>query len=312
MPIDGISATVSPSALAVDVVLRTHNRADLLLGAVESLLAADRTGIALRLIIVDNASRDSTPVVVADLVKAYPHLIVPVREDKPGGQHALNAGIAAATAPIIAFFDDDEHVSPQWLQVIAREFADPATDFIGGPCLPAWDAPPPDWLPTGFGGVLGIIDNGSVRGRFGPGFVGMMTQGNCALRAAIFAACGPYPADLATAEDRWLWGWLMANGKTGYYCPDLEIRHIMQTARLSPDYFRRWAKREGRDLATCDRLAGVRAPITKPWFWRMIATGLWATARGRIKGQRDSSLALTGELTARVMLGHAWHSVFRL
>lgn len=302
-----IAAAIAP--VAIDVVLRTHNRADLLGAAVDSLLAADRTGIALRLIIVDNASSDTTPQLLADLAAAHSGLIVPVREDRPGGQHALNAGIAAARAPIIAFFDDDERVSPQWLQVIAREFDDPATDFIGGPCLPAWDAPPPDWLPTGFGGVLGIIDNGPVRGRFGPGFVGMMTQGNCALRAGIFAACGPYPADLATAEDRWLWGWLMANGKTGYYCPDLEIRHVMQTARLSPDYFRRWARREGRDLAICDRLAGVRAPIGRPWFWRMIGNGLWAAARGRIMGQRDSSPALTGELTARVMLGHAWHTL---
>ena len=90
------------SGFAIDVVLRTHNRADMLEAAVESLFAADRTGIALRLLLVDNASSDETPRLVARLAERHAPLLVPLREEKPGGQHALNCAIAHASAPVIA------------------------------------------------------------------------------------------------------------------------------------------------------------------------------------------------------------------
>jgi glycosyltransferase involved in cell wall biosynthesis len=255
---------------AVDVILRTHNRAALLGGAVESLVAADRTGISVRLLVVDNCSSDGTPELLAALAQRHPDLVVPIREDRPGGQHALNAGLARAEAPVVAFFDDDERVAPDWLQVIAREMVDPATDYIAGPALPLWDEPAPEWLPDGFGGVLGIIDSGPERRAFGPDFAGMLTQGNCALRRSIFDETGPYPANLPTGEDRWLFEWLQARGKRGFYCPDLRIHHLMQRERLSQAYFRQWAAREGRDRATCDRLAGAPSVFGQKWYWRYV------------------------------------------
>lgn len=267
---------------SIDVILRTHNRADMLEAAVDSFVAADRTGIVARLLVVDNRSSDGTPALLATLAQKHAGLVVAVREERPGGQHALNAGLARAQAPVVAFFDDDERVAPDWLQVIAREMADPATDYIAGPALPLWDEPPPEWLPEGFGGVLGIIDSGQRRAAFGPGFAGMLTQGNCALRRAIFAETGPYPAALATGEDRWLYEWLAGHGKRGFYCPDLRIYHVMQRERLSQDYFRKWAAREGRDRATCDRLSGAPNVLGQKWYWRQVVTALgnWLARRG--------------------------------
>ncbi|MDD3800535.1 MAG: glycosyltransferase family 2 protein, partial [Novosphingobium sp.] len=170
------------AALAIDVVLRTHNRAALLEGAVESLFAADRSGIALRLLLVDNASSDATPNVIRRLAERHGAQLVPLYEGQPGGQHALNCAIARATAPVIAFFDDDERVPVQWLQVMAREFADPATVFVAGPYKPQWSGDVPAWLPEGYGWALGIIDYGDRRLRYFHDFGGMLTQGNCALR----------------------------------------------------------------------------------------------------------------------------------
>src|SRR4026209_2434272 len=61
---------------AIDVILRTHNRAGLLADAVGSLMAADRTGIALRLVVVDNRSSDGTPSLLARLAETYGDLLV--------------------------------------------------------------------------------------------------------------------------------------------------------------------------------------------------------------------------------------------
>jgi len=279
---------------ALDVILRTHNRAALLGPAVESFLSADRAGIAVRLLVVDNRSSDETPALLARLAAANPGLVVALREEQPGGQHALNCGLAAATAPVVAFFDDDERVAPDWLRVIAREMADPATDYIAGPALPLWDGPPPEWLPDGYGGVLGIIDSGPVRTQFSPSFAGMLTQGNCALRRSIFAESGPYPASVPTGEDRWLYEWLTAHGKRGYYCPDLRIHHVMQPERLSQDYFRKWAAREGRDRIVCDRLAGAPSVMGQKWYWRQVlgALGRWITRWGNRSERFRSELEL--------------------
>lgn len=254
----------------IDTVLRTHNRSALLEAAVASFFAADHSGLSARLLVVDNASSDETAEVLRALVRRHGERLVPLYEGRPGGQHALNRGIASATAEVIAFFDDDERIAPGWLQTVAREFADPLTDYIAGPVKPAGDPALPVWLPGGFGGVLGIIDSGPERRRFEPGFSAMLTQGNCALRRAVFDAVGPYPDALPTAEDRWLNQWLQAQGKHGFYCPDLVVDHVMQPERITQAYFRRWAAREGRDLAVCDRLAGAPSLLGRPWYWRQL------------------------------------------
>jgi glycosyltransferase involved in cell wall biosynthesis len=290
--------------MRIDVVLRTYNRAHLIGDALASILDADHDGIELRVLIVDNGSTDDTPAVLAQLVSGREDKVTILHEARPGGQLALNAAIARCTAPVIAFFDDDERVSKNWLQVIAREFADSRTQFIAGPCLPLWHGPEPDWLPAGFGGVLGIIDNGSDRRTYGPDFGGMLTQGNCAVRAGIFAEVGPYPDELKTAEDRWLHEWLCANNRTGYYCPDLVIHHIMQESRINRAYFRSWAVREGRDRAACDRLAGVRSSARQPWYWRQVLGDVWIFGKSAMTGKSQSSSAFAAELGLRQALAY--------
>jgi glycosyltransferase involved in cell wall biosynthesis len=263
------------------------------------LAFADREGVDFRLLIVDNASTDDTASVLERLKEQYGDWLITLYEPKPGGQFALNAAIPLCRAPVIAFFDDDERLDPSWLQVIRREFADPKTDFIAGPCKPLWNGTAPGWLPDGFGGVLGIIDNGAERARYSPAFKGMLTQGNCAVRGSIFEEVGPYPPELTTAEDRWLYGWLIENGKTGYYCPDFAIHHIMQETRLSKQYFRAWAAREGRDREACDRLAGGKSVLLAPWFWRSCAVDLMTIIRGIASNADGGAKAFAAELGLR-------------
>lgn len=290
--------------LAVDIVLRTHNRAPILEEAVESLFAADATGVQFRLLLVDNASADGTAALIARMATRFGPRLVPLFEARPGGQHALNCAIARAEAPIIAFFDDDERVGAQWLQTIRREFAEPDTVFITGPCRPLWQGAAPDWLPAGYGGVLGIIDYGMARMRFYRDFGGMLTQGNCALRRWVFDATGPYPADLATAEDRWLNAWLEAEGAEGYYCPDFAVAHLMQAERLDPAYFTRWAAREGRDRAVSDHLSGLPSLFGYRWYWTqmMRSVAMLALRRGsradRFRARLDLIQARANAATA--------------
>ena len=298
--------------LAVDVIVRTRNRAALLPGAVAAFLAADRSGLEARLLVVDNGSTDGTAAVLADLVRRHGDCLVPLSEPRPGGQHALNRAIAMSQAPVLACFDDDERIDPCWLQVIAREFADPETDYIAGPVRPLGDTPMPEWLPAGFGGVLGVTDNGPERRRFAPGFPAMLTQGNCAVRREVFEAAGPYPHALPTAEDRWLDQWLAAHGRRGFYCPDFVVGHIMLPERMTRAYFRRWARREGRDRAVCERLAGGSPRFRHAWYWRHLAicAARWIRPRAGPAERFRAELELRVELSyAAAMLGRGRRAV---
>ena len=97
----------------VSVIIPSHNRAVLLPRAVESVLA--QTYSNLEVIIVDDASSDSTPAVMADLVKRDPRVRYFRHETNRYASAARNTGIASARGELIAFLDDDDEWLPEKL-----------------------------------------------------------------------------------------------------------------------------------------------------------------------------------------------------
>ncbi|MCK4323791.1 MAG: glycosyltransferase family 2 protein, partial [Armatimonadetes bacterium] len=51
---------------------------------------------------------------------------------KPGQIEAMNCGLAAATAAVVCFTDDDCIPQPQWLTCLARHYADASVGGVGG------------------------------------------------------------------------------------------------------------------------------------------------------------------------------------
>jgi GT2 family glycosyltransferase len=102
----------------VTVVVPTRNR-HASLRRMAAAIAAQRTGRRFELVVVDDGSEP--PVTAAD-VGAVPAARV-VRG--PGGKAAAarNAGIAAASAPIVLFTDDDTEPEPGWLDAAAAFLA---------------------------------------------------------------------------------------------------------------------------------------------------------------------------------------------
>lgn len=88
----------------VSVVLPTRNRAALVGRAIASVLAQSETD--LELIVVDDASTDGTPAVLAAI--ADPRLRLLRRERNAGAAAARNAGLALARGEFVAFQDDDD------------------------------------------------------------------------------------------------------------------------------------------------------------------------------------------------------------
>lgn len=95
------------------VILPTHNRATTLPRAVASVLT--QTMADFELIIVDDASTDETRAWLDTLDD--PRIRVARAERNQGPSSARNAGIAMATAPVIAFLDSDDAYLPERLAV---------------------------------------------------------------------------------------------------------------------------------------------------------------------------------------------------
>ncbi|GLW68203.1 hypothetical protein Kpho02_05020 [Kitasatospora phosalacinea] len=118
----------------VSVVVCTHNRPELLIRCLDSLL---RTHYPyLDAVVVDNAPADDT--VRRLLLQRYGRRVRYLREPVPGLARARNRGLAAARGTICAFADDDLVLDPQWLPALAAGFRGaPRTACVTGLVLPA-------------------------------------------------------------------------------------------------------------------------------------------------------------------------------
>lgn len=96
----------------VTVVIPTRNRAHLIPVSIRTALRQE--DVELEVVVVDDASTDETPEVVAATEDARVRL---VRRDRQGGQAGgRNTGIAQARGEWVAFLDDDDLWSPRKLR----------------------------------------------------------------------------------------------------------------------------------------------------------------------------------------------------
>ena len=98
----------------VSVVIATHNRAELLPTAVESIL--QQTLQDFEIVIVDDASTDETPEVVERLSAQDARIRALRSEENVGAGGARNLGFAEARGEFVAVLDDDERAEPERLE----------------------------------------------------------------------------------------------------------------------------------------------------------------------------------------------------
>jgi glycosyltransferase involved in cell wall biosynthesis len=106
---------------AVTVVVPTRNRADLVPATLRSIL--DQQQVGVRVVVVDEASSDATPAVLASIAAGDDRVEV-VRHDVAAGvAGARNDGLARARTPWVAFCDDDDLWAPRKLSAQLQAIA---------------------------------------------------------------------------------------------------------------------------------------------------------------------------------------------
>ena len=118
--------TPSASPSKVAIVVCTRDRPELLQQNVASIARYRRAHDDV--VIVDSASRDRSAVPRIAAAAGFRS----VRLDLPGASRARNAGVAATTAPLIAFTDDDCLITDGWTTGLEEALSDPAIGFVTG------------------------------------------------------------------------------------------------------------------------------------------------------------------------------------
>jgi glucosyl-dolichyl phosphate glucuronosyltransferase len=300
--------------MRLDVIIPTYNRRRLLESALESLFAAAvPDGLDVGVAVVDNASTDGTREVVERFQERFGQQVAYVHEPLRGRSRALNAGIAATRGELVGTIDDDERIDADWYATIYQAFSAPDLDFIGGPYLPQWASPPPDWVPPEYGAVIGVVDGGDRRVPFDRQFGGILMGGNAVFRRSILERVGPYATwlgrtdrGLESCEDQELYDRLLAAGAKGLYLPALKIYHHIGPERLTKRYFRRWCLGRGISLGLLERTRRQDCAYLfglPRWRYRSALVGLASGIGGLFQGSRRSRASFASELAFWDFLG---------
>jgi glycosyltransferase involved in cell wall biosynthesis len=102
-----------PLSLRISVVIPSHNRPELLVEALQSVM--QQTADAWEAIVVDDGS--TPPVYLGALAEDLGEKLRILRHADPkGGPDAKNTGAQAARGDVIAFLDDDDLYAPEYLE----------------------------------------------------------------------------------------------------------------------------------------------------------------------------------------------------
>lgn len=277
----------APAGPRVSVLICTYNRASLLATTLESLGACEPPPGGFEVLVVDNASTDSTEAVVEARRANYPVPLRYIFEGRPGKSHALNTGLAATAADIILFTDDDIEVPPRWIAECCRALDDRSdVDYVGGPVRPLWQTPPPAWFPLSNGnlwGTVAVLNYGDRPFVFEDRHVVPLGV-NMAVRRRVVQIVGGFNPDfgrkgrsLLGQEQAEFFCRTRAAGLRGLYVPDMWLYHHVPAERLTRRYFWRW------------------------WFWK----GISKARLHAIHPETDSAAAISLAGVPRYLFGEA-------
>ncbi len=132
--------------IRASVAICTRNRARILARGLSALCEMQvPAGTQWELVLVDNASTDETPAVIASFQGRLP--MRAFVESAPGISPGRNRAVAEARGDYILWIDDDAVAEQGWLAAYLEAFDRwPEAALLGGPINVEFDAPLPEWF----------------------------------------------------------------------------------------------------------------------------------------------------------------------
>jgi glycosyltransferase involved in cell wall biosynthesis len=132
-------AAAPPAPPRLSVVIPVYNEVRWVETVLERVTGAERSGCALEVVVVDDASTDGTAALLRELAPRHPQVRVLFQPANRGKGAALRRGFEAATGDIVLVQDADLEYSPEDYPTLLRPILDGRADavfgsrFLGGP-----------------------------------------------------------------------------------------------------------------------------------------------------------------------------------
>jgi succinoglycan biosynthesis protein ExoM len=218
----------------ISLVIPTQRRPAGLETAVRSTFRQrDVDPARLELVIVDNDAQPSAEPLVAALATEAPFPVRYVHEPAAGVANARNAGLAAAGGELIAFLDDDEEATADWLAALIEAQRRYGADVVFGPVqarAPHAVRRHRQYLETFFSRE-GPAEAGIIAHSYGCG-------DSLVRRAALPHPTAPFPAERneTGGEDDWLFGEMKRAGARFAWSPRALVFEDPVPERLTLKY----------------------------------------------------------------------------
>ena len=277
-----------PEPVRISIVIPTFRRPAALAKALGSVLALAPFADATEVVVVDNDADRTALATVRALSAGAPIAVRYVAEPAAGVANARNAGVRAADGDFIAFLDDDETASADWLPqalAVQRRFD---ADTVFGPVIAEIpeDAPHRAYLQRFFS-RLGPDADQAIPGYYGCG-------GALVRKAALPDQTSPFSPErnLIGGEDDLLFGEMKRRGARFAWAATAAVIEHPAPQRLTLTYALRRAFAYGQGPASDAWAAGPKHwPMAPVWMARGAAQAVafgalaalrWATrAEGR-------------------------------
>ena len=315
-------------AEGVSVVICCYNSAERLPRTLTHL-AAQRVSEKLpwEVIVIDNASQDKTDEVALKIWDGIGTAPIRVVEEPRSGQaFARNRGMAEAEYDFVSFVDDDNWVSPDWVELVWQIMkSNPQVGACGGFSEAVCEVEPPTWFEhykTSYAIGPENIKPGDVTNSPGWLWGAGLTIRKSAWQQLVFKGFSPLlqgrqRAKLSSGDDSELCFALRLAGWRLWYDPRLRFQHFLTAPRFKWAYLRRLHRAFGAASVAHDPylfvLENLQAQsnampvwgneimaVLKSIYWKKRSIPSWLFSRRKVETlQIDGDLGRLLELLQR-------------
>ncbi len=233
----------------ISVLMATYNGASTLPRVLKAYCELQPIAGGWNLILVDNASTDSTKEIVQSFQSRLP--ITYLNEPRIGKNFALNTGLERISGDLVLFTDDDAVPEKDWL-VQMRHIADaqPAFSVFGGAIVPLFEVPPEDWILEYVTCRYAVTDPAWGEGPMLP----VSVYGpNMAIRSSVFEAgyrfdvrLGPRGSNYEQGDETEFLERIARTGAKCWHCKSAVVAHIIRKHQMTQQWLLRRAVSIGR------------------------------------------------------------------
>jgi glucosyl-dolichyl phosphate glucuronosyltransferase len=234
--------------MMLSVIICTYNRERFLAESLISVANQHYPDDSYELILINNASTDSTAQIAIDFAKNYPQ--VPFHcfmETNQGLSHARNRGIAEAQGDVLVFIDDDIRLNPGYLSEISKFYKDNLSAMsTGNTIIPDYINKEPEWMCVYLAPLVGyhawsktVVQYSGKRFPVGA---------SMAFRKEVFQKIGGFNTELgrkgkvlAGNEEKDMFFRMRSAGMNCWFLPHVVLYHIIDDLRLTEEYVRKQA-----------------------------------------------------------------------